>query len=99
MDKREHREALSNAYNNLGIARKNAGLLPEAVEALQNAYLRATNGDDEVATPQTSQILQNLGQCFRARKKPEEARRYYERALGVGMRYFPEDHSSHALNY
>merc|ERR1719253_250210 len=99
MDNKEEREALSNAYNNLGIAYKNAGRLPDAVTAMNKAYARATNGDDLVATFQASQILQNTGQCLVAQKKPADARKFYERALEIGLRLFHGEHASHALNH
>lgn len=99
MDNREQREALSNAYNNLGIARKNTGQMREALEALNSAYLRATNGDDQVATSQAAQILQNIGSLLRTQKKSEEARRMFERALEIGQRIFGCEHSSNALNH
>lgn len=41
MEKAEEREALSNAYNNLGIALKNVGRLESAIEALNHAYMKA----------------------------------------------------------
>eukprot|EP00403_Amphidinium_massartii_P031458 CAMPEP_0178443012 /NCGR_PEP_ID=MMETSP0689_2-20121128/38569_1 /TAXON_ID=160604 /ORGANISM="Amphidinium massartii, Strain CS-259" /LENGTH=422 /DNA_ID=CAMNT_0020066793 /DNA_START=62 /DNA_END=1326 /DNA_ORIENTATION=+ len=99
MAKAEEKEALSNAFNNLGIACKNAGQLQEAVKALNSAYQRATNGDDKVATPQAAQILQNIGQCLRAMKKPDEAARTFARSLEIGQRLYSEDHASHALSY
>jgi tetratricopeptide (TPR) repeat protein len=99
MDNKEEREALSNAYNNLGIAYKNAGRLSDAVTAMNKAYHRATNGDDQVASFQASQILQNVGQCLRAQKKSAEARRFFERAMEIGIRHFHGDHASHALNH
>jgi len=97
MDNREEREALSNACNNLGIALKNAGRLPQAVEALNDAYQRATNGDDQVATYQASQILQNAGQCLLVQGKPSEARAAFSRALEICQRIFRDTHASHAL--
>uniref|UniRef100_A0A7S4W7U5 Uncharacterized protein n=1 Tax=Alexandrium monilatum TaxID=311494 RepID=A0A7S4W7U5_9DINO len=99
MSNREEREALSNAYNNLGIACKSAGRMPEAVEALNAAYHKATNGDDQIATPQAAQILQNLAQCLRAGRKVQEAQMMYEKALGIGQRLFGHDHASNALNH
>eukprot|EP00414_Alexandrium_minutum_P002585 CAMPEP_0113820392 /NCGR_PEP_ID=MMETSP0328-20130328/1217_1 /TAXON_ID=39455 /ORGANISM="Alexandrium minutum" /LENGTH=261 /DNA_ID=CAMNT_0000788327 /DNA_START=1 /DNA_END=781 /DNA_ORIENTATION=+ /assembly_acc=CAM_ASM_000350 len=99
MSNKEEREALSNAYNNLGIACKNAGRMSEAVEALNASYHKATNGDDQVATSQAAQILQNLAQCLRAAKKMAEAQKMYERALDIGQRLFGPDHSSNALNH
>jgi len=96
---RDEREALSNAYNNLGIAYKHAGRMPEAVDALNSAYHTATNGDDQVATPQAAQILQNLAQCLRAARKIQEAQLMYERALEIGQRLFGHDYSSNALNH
>lgn len=99
LNDRENREATSNAYNNLGLAYKNAGRMREAADALSKAYHRATNGDDQVATAQCAQILQNSGQCLRADKKFDEARIFYERALGIGQRLLGPEHSSNALNH
>lgn len=99
LNDRGNREAMSNAYNNLGLAYKSAGRLREAADALAKAYHRATNGDDQVATTQCAQILQNSGQCLRAGKKFDEARRFYERALGIGQRLRGVEHSSNALNH
>eukprot|EP00406_Dinophysis_acuminata_P063905 CAMPEP_0179270448 /NCGR_PEP_ID=MMETSP0797-20121207/31473_1 /TAXON_ID=47934 /ORGANISM="Dinophysis acuminata, Strain DAEP01" /LENGTH=430 /DNA_ID=CAMNT_0020978785 /DNA_START=38 /DNA_END=1328 /DNA_ORIENTATION=- len=99
MENKEEREALSNAYNNLGIACKNQGQMGEAIKALNASYGRATNGDDKVATPQAAQILQNLAQCLRAEKKLAEAEGIYVRALDVGQRLFGLHHSSNALNH
>jgi len=96
---KEEREALSNAYNNRGIAFKNAGQMQQAVQSLNSAYMQATNGDDKVATPQAAQILQNLAQCLRAQKRPIDAQRMYERALEVSHRLYGDDHASHALNH
>lgn len=98
MNIREEREALSNAYNNLGIACKNGGHMTEAVDSLNSAYQRATNGDDQVATPQAAQILQNIAQCLRAQKKTRDAQTMYERALEIGQRIHGSDHASNALN-
>lgn len=89
---------LSNSLNNLGIAYKNCGRMKEAVDSLKLAYLKATNGDDQVATTQASQILQNVGQCLRAGKNPGEALKFYSRALEVDKRILGEKHSSYALN-
>lgn len=97
--KLEDREALSNAYNNLGIALKNSGKMAAAVENLHKAYLKATNGDDQVANPQASQILQNIAQCLVQQGKTEEARHMYGRALERGQRMYRSDHASHSLNY
>lgn len=99
LDKRDEREALSSAYNNLGIARKSGGDLPGAVEAMNTAYQRATNGDDKVATGPAAQILQNAGQALRAQKKPGEALKFYVRALDIGLRIFGPDHASQGLNH
>jgi len=99
MDNREEREALSNAYNNLGIARKNAGDMNGAVTALNQAYHRSTNGDDQVASAQAGQILQNVGQCLRAQKRTTEACKIFARALEIGQRLFGSDHASNALNH
>jgi len=99
MEKTDEREALSNGYNNLGIALKNAGQMPKAVQALNTAYLKATNGDDKVATPQAAQILQNIAQCLVQQGKMDEARAMYSRALEIGQRLFGSDHASHALNH
>jgi len=96
MDKNDEREALANAYNNLGIARKNGGKLSEAVEALNTSYAKATNFDDQVATPQ---VLQNLAQALVQQGKIEEARGMYSRALEVGQRLYGPDHASHGLNH
>lgn len=99
MDNKEEREALSDAYNNLGIAYKNAGRFSDAVTAMNKAYHRSTNGDDKVATLQASQILQNIGQCYRAEKKPADARKCFERALEIGLQLFYAEHASHASNH
>lgn len=99
MEDKDEREGLSNAYNNLGIALKNAGRLSDAVTAMSKAYHRATNGDDQVASFQASQILQNIGQCLRAEKKSDEARKFFERALEIGLRWFYAEHASQALNH
>jgi tetratricopeptide (TPR) repeat protein len=99
MDTFENRESVSNAYNNFGIALKNTGRLCEAVDALTKAYHRATNGDDQVATFQCAQILQNTGQCLRMQRKPDEARVFYERALEIGIRIGGANHASNALNH
>lgn len=96
---KDEREALSNAYNNLGIALKNAGCMKEAVEALNNSYLRATNGDDQVATLQTAQILQNMGQCHMADRKAAEARAAYERALDISQRLLGPESAGNALGW
>merc|ERR1719221_1118953 len=90
---------MSNAYNNLGIAYKNSGQMKEALEALSTAYHKATNGDDKVATPEASQILQNMANLLRVQKKHEEARRMFERALEIGQRLHDADHASNALNH
>lgn len=95
----EEREAMSNAYNNLGIALKSAGRMKDAVEALNNAYLRATNGDDQVATLQTAQILQNVGQCHMAERKAPEARAAYERALDITQRLLGPESAGNALGW
>eukprot|EP00933_Yihiella_yeosuensis_P042493 TRINITY_DN37084_c0_g1_i1.p1 TRINITY_DN37084_c0_g1~~TRINITY_DN37084_c0_g1_i1.p1 ORF type:complete len:473 (-),score=140.68 TRINITY_DN37084_c0_g1_i1:132-1502(-) len=97
MEVPEERQALSNAYNNLGIALKNAGKLNEAVDALNNAYQRATNGDDKVATYQASQILQNVGQTLLVQQKPSEAKAFFARAIDICDRIFGEGHASHAI--
>merc|ERR1712060_1000393 len=89
----------SSAYNNLGIACKNAGQMHEAIKALNAAYNRATNGNDQVATPQAAQILQNIAQCLRAEKKLDEAQNMFVRALEIGQRLFGIDHASNALNH
>lgn len=94
---REERDALSSAYNNLGIALKNGGQMREAIEALRSAYLRATNDDDQVATLQAAQILQNIGQCHLAEKRPAEARCWLDRALEILQRLLGPNHSSLAL--
>lgn len=99
MDDREEREALSSAYNNLGIARKNSGKMREAVEALNEAYLRATNGDDQVATHQAAQILQNLAQCLIAQKRPQDAQKMYCRALEIGQRILGLRHTTLAITH
>jgi len=99
MSNREEREALSNAYNNLGIACKKAGRMHDAVEALNSAYQRATNGDDQVATSQAAQILQNIAQCLREQRKVPEAQAMYERALEIGQRRLGSEHASNALNH
>lgn len=95
----QDKEAMSNAYNNLGIACKSCGRMAAAVEALNKSYVIATKGDDQVATPQASQILQNLAQCLLQQDKTEEARHMYTRALQIGQRLFGADHAAHALNY
>merc|ERR1712060_203840 len=89
----------SSAYNNLGIACKNAGQMHEAIKALNAAYGRATNGDDQVATPQAAQILQNRAQCLRVEKKLNEAQDMFVRALQIGQRLYGNDHASNALNH
>lgn len=99
MDDSESREATSNAYNSLGLAYKNTGRLCEAADAMSKAYHMATNGDDQVATAQSAQILQNSGQCLRQEGKLEHARLFFERALEIGQRIFGSEHSSNALNY
>lgn len=103
MDVPEEREALSNAYNNLGIALKNAGKVGDAARALKTAYNTATGGDDKVATSQAAQILQNVGQCLRVEQKPAEARQMFERALEIGHRLHGEhasaEHASQTLNH
>jgi len=97
MDIEEERKALSNASNNLGIALKNAGKLKEAVDAMNEAYQLSTNGDDKVATYQSSQILQNVSQCLLAQGKPGEARAVCARALDIIERIFGQDHAAQAL--
>lgn len=99
MENKDEREALSNAYNNLGIAYKNTGKMSDAVDSLNKAYHMATNGDDKVATFQASQILQNVGQCLRAQKKPDEARKAFQRAMEIGLRTHGAEHAAQALNH
>eukprot|EP00931_Biecheleriopsis_adriatica_P122472 TRINITY_DN97464_c0_g1_i1.p1 TRINITY_DN97464_c0_g1~~TRINITY_DN97464_c0_g1_i1.p1 ORF type:complete len:435 (-),score=127.43 TRINITY_DN97464_c0_g1_i1:45-1349(-) len=97
MENHEEREALSNASNNLGIALKNAGKLKEATDALNEAYMLSTNGDDKVATYQSSQILQNVSQCLLAQGKPGEAKNVSARAMEICQRIFGEEHATQAL--
>ncbi|CAK0816045.1 unnamed protein product [Prorocentrum cordatum] len=99
LDKREEREALATAYNNLGICLKNAGQMSEAIDALNNAYMRATNGDDKMATMQAMQVVQNLAQCLRVQRKMREAEQMFARALEIGNRLCGEDHCASALNH
>eukprot|EP00929_Paragymnodinium_shiwhaense_P061364 TRINITY_DN30640_c0_g1_i1.p1 TRINITY_DN30640_c0_g1~~TRINITY_DN30640_c0_g1_i1.p1 ORF type:complete len:448 (+),score=137.70 TRINITY_DN30640_c0_g1_i1:93-1436(+) len=99
MDKEAELEALSNAYNNLGIATKNTGRMDDAVKAMRTAYVKLTNGDDKVATMQASQILQNIGQCLRAQKKPGEAKTVFSRSLEIGLRLVGAEHASQALGH
>mmetsp|Transcript_116816 Transcript_116816/g.184748 ORF Transcript_116816/g.184748 Transcript_116816/m.184748 type:complete len:435 (+) Transcript_116816:108-1412(+) len=99
MDDKDEREALSNAYNNLGIAYKNAQRFSDAVKVLKKSYHTATNGDDKIATLQASQILQNIGQCLRAEKKPADARKFFERASEIGFQLYYSEHASHASNH
>merc|ERR1719213_1530468 len=94
MEDKDEREALSNAYNNLGIAYKNAGRMDDAITAMNKAYHTATRGDDQIATFQASQILQNVGQALRAQKKSADARKFFERALEIGLRLFHGEHAS-----
>mmetsp|Transcript_80800 Transcript_80800/g.210442 ORF Transcript_80800/g.210442 Transcript_80800/m.210442 type:complete len:455 (+) Transcript_80800:79-1443(+) len=99
MEKVEEREALANAYNNWGIALKNSGKMSQAIEALNRSYATATNHDDQVATTQVAQVLQNLAQCLVAQDKMEDARKMYARALEVGQRLHGPEHASHGLNH
>jgi len=99
MDNKDEREALSNAYNNWGIALKNQGRFNEAVDAMNKSYQRSTNGDDAVATEQAAQILQNVGQCLRAQKKISEARKIFERALEITQRLAGPEHCTTALGH
>jgi len=95
----EDKEALSNAYNNLGIACKNAGRMKDATNYLNQGYLKATDGDLAVATPQVGQIVQNLAQCLAQQEKFDEAVDMYSRALAIGNRLYGPDHASHSLNH
>lgn len=99
LDSHSDREKMSVAYNSLGVARRNAGQYEKAAEALNMAYHRATNGDDQVATPLAAQVLQNIGQCFKAQGKNKEALGVYERGLELGQRLYGDSHASQSLNH
>merc|ERR1712217_462573 len=73
--------------------------MKEALEALQNAYMRSTAGDDKVATAQSAQILQNMANLLRTQKKPDEALKMFERAADIGQQLYGPEHASNALNH
>lgn len=98
MQNLDEREALSNAYNNLGIAYKSAGQMSKAVEAMQTAYNKASNGNDQTATIQAAQILENIAQCMRAQQRYEEAKQFYSRSIEITARLRRPDHASLALS-
>merc|ERR1740121_1824367 len=73
--------------------------MTDAVNVLNQAYLMATDGDLAAATPQVSQICQNMAQCFVQQKRYDDAKDMYSRALAIGSRLFGPNHASHALNH
>lgn len=62
------------AWNNLGVLAYDRGELATALDAWSRALL---------ARPDGSEVLYNIGVCFRDQGKPELARAYFERAVEV----------------
>ncbi len=74
-------------FNELGIAYRNLGKLPEAVQAYQEAGVR---------DPQNPVILNNLGYVYYLKKEYSQAIASYEKAVRLAPR-FKEVHSNLAL--
>ncbi|CAD7952740.1 unnamed protein product [Amoebophrya sp. A25] len=94
------RDEIAEIYSNLGIAAKQSGNLPEAVEALKNALNTTTKGNEQsLSTPLCAQILQNLGQIYRASGEMESARDAYQRSLEIYLRLHGSSHGCVALGH
>jgi tetratricopeptide (TPR) repeat protein len=89
--KRDKKNDSALFFNELGIAYRNLGKLPEAVQAYQEAEVRARQNPD-ILPP----ILNNLGYVYYLRKEYSQAIAAYEKAVELAPR-FKEAHSNLAL--
>ncbi|CAD7938905.1 unnamed protein product [Amoebophrya sp. A120] len=96
----KYRDDLANIYSNLGLACKQSGDVDSAITSMRNALNETTKGDEQnLTTSLCAQILQNLGQAYRAKGDPDQARDAYQRSLEIYMRLYGPDHGCVALSY